>query len=88
MSHERNYTHGRIEEAAVSVDASQEQKTAAYYLLDDLVAVAREHGFQLTDFDATGLDLPSVCLQISGARETHKRQATGPDGQEPTPEGS
>ncbi|NUQ96120.1 MAG: hypothetical protein HOY79_05995 [Streptomyces sp.] len=68
MSDERNYTHGRIEAAAASVQVSRAQATAAYYLLDDLMAVAREHGVQLTDFDAFA-DLPVVCLKVASARD-------------------
>ncbi|TLS44920.1 hypothetical protein FE633_17390 [Streptomyces montanus] len=61
MSDERNYTHGRIEAVAASVQVSPVQTTAAYYLLDDLMAVVREHGVQLTNFDAF-TDLPAACL--------------------------
>ncbi|MEV6948781.1 hypothetical protein AB0N07_44080 [Streptomyces sp. NPDC051172] len=68
MSGERNHTRGRTEAVAASVQVSPAQTTAAYYLPDDLMAVAREHGVQFTDFDAF-TDLPAARLKVAGARD-------------------
>ncbi|WP_329345506.1 hypothetical protein OG252_52040 (plasmid) [Streptomyces sp. NBC_01352] len=57
-------TNTRIEEAAASVQVTPAQKAAAYYLLDDLMAVAQKHGVQLSDLDAF-TNLPTACLQVA-----------------------
>ncbi|MGY4973477.1 hypothetical protein ACWGCC_30420 [Streptomyces nigrescens] len=68
MSDQRTDTHGRIEESAAAVPVSPAARNAAFYLLDDLVAVALNHGVRLTDFDSV-IDLPAACLKVASTLE-------------------
>lgn len=43
--------------ASAAAGSTGEQHTAAYYLLDDLLATAAQHGLRLDDLDAAGIDL-------------------------------
>jgi len=71
VSDQRIDIRGRIEASAAVVPVSKAARIAAFYLLDDLVAVARQHGVRLADFDEC-TDLPAACLKVAAALELNR----------------
>ncbi|MCB5910403.1 hypothetical protein [Streptomyces pinistramenti] len=63
---------GRLNTAVAAAGCTGEQRNSAYYLYDDLLDVAAQHGMGLVDLEAAGLDLPTACVRMVLAKESDR----------------